>query len=153
MAAAEDVRTTMRLMREGDKPFVCNAWIEQMMRCPDLFGCPRNDVRSGMEARIARVMRGCEVKVLCDAADTNHLFGFIAYEDPDIVHWVYVKGPYRRAGLARGMVLATIGDKPIRHSHQLYFDDEHRNGKRRPQLFAEKHKLYFAPFLLEGLVR
>lgn len=149
MAAAEDVRTLMRLMREGDKPFVFEAWIQQMMRSPDLFGCPRNDVRSGMGRRIERILARAEVRVLCNASATDQLFGFIAFEDPDVVHWIYVKGPYRRAGLARGMVLSAIGDKPIRHSHQLYFDDEHRMGKRRTHLFAQKHNLYYAPFLLE----
>lgn len=39
--------------------------------------------------------------VACDVDRESSLFGFIVARPPDVVHWLYVKQPYRGNGLSR----------------------------------------------------
>jgi GNAT superfamily N-acetyltransferase len=84
--------------------------------------------------------------VACDPQDPAHLYGCVTFQPAAaaIVHWLYVKGDYRRLGLARALVTAAVGDRrPILCT-------------QAPELFnrrelVERHELVYCPYLLLGI--
>jgi GNAT superfamily N-acetyltransferase len=65
-----------------------------------------------MHRTIERVLDRPETTaiVACDPDDPGFLFGHIVGVLPEVVHYVYVKAPYRRTGIARGL-FAALGVK------------------------------------------
>ena len=67
---------------------------------------------------------GSRTIVACNAGDARQLHGFITFDtatgsDPPIVHYVYVKSPFRRWGIARGL-FAAAGIDPERPLDYTY---------------------------------
>jgi len=50
-----------------------------------------------------RLLPKIQVIVACDENDQDLIFGFLAFE-PKIVHFVYVKEPFRKMGIARKLI-------------------------------------------------
>lgn len=58
-----------------------------------------------------------DVIMACDPEDHNSLFGFICYEG-NVVHYIYVKYPFRRLGVANELLKkAGIDTKDFMASH------------------------------------
>lgn len=55
--------------------------------------------------------------VECIVAHGEVLRGFIAFERPDLVLYVYVAQPYRRSGIARGLFMAAGIDPASRFAY------------------------------------
>lgn len=96
-----------------------------------------NDVYyARVKPRVERMIARDQVIVACSPEDAWHLYGWLAYE-PGVVHYAYVKFPYRRFGIGRALfakanpsalsVIATHScrDFPaIRDKFRLLFDPE-----------------------------
>ena len=95
---------------------------------------------------IRRLMVLGETVVACDPEDETHLYGAICHQPgaAAIVHWLYVKGDYRRMGVARALMQACIGDKrPILCTQApALFND---------RAAVDKHQLVYCPYLLVGI--
>lgn len=63
-----------------------------------------------MERAFARA----NVTIACDGDDPDQLFGFVVHELVAMVHWVYVKAPFRRMGIARKMLEPIEGHITLR---------------------------------------
>lgn len=46
---------------------------------------------------------GVKVAIACEENDEDLIFGFLAYE-PKIVHFVYIKEPFRKMGIAKKLI-------------------------------------------------
>lgn len=63
------------------------------------------------EALIKTILGRSYVVVACSGDDPDQIFGYLVTEEqgPDICfHWLYIKYPFRRIGLARGLLNAVI---------------------------------------------
>lgn len=102
---------TLRPPTRSDRAFVAKSWANGARKYyPHV---PRDSYRRGIDRLIDRSFARSDVSLLCDRDDPEQLFGFIVYEQPDRLHWVYVKHPFRREGLARQLLAAAFGDRPI----------------------------------------
>lgn len=103
----------------SDGNFVFNSWLRSHR---DEAECSfmTNDVYYARQAdRVRRVLKRAGVIVACNPEDSGQIFGFICFE-PGIAHYVYVKYPFRKFGIARHLVeraLGRVGDSPIVATH------------------------------------
>lgn len=67
-----------------------------------------NDVYYSMyEPMVKELLTRCEVFVETSEGDDEHIVGYVLYGEKEgipLVHWVYVKYPYRKMGIARKML-------------------------------------------------
>lgn len=73
----------------------------------------RTDPQAYMEYQnrmIEVVLARAPVLVAVNKEDTDQLIGHVVYEKPNILHYVYTKGPFRRLGIARSLIDAALSD-------------------------------------------
>lgn len=95
-------------MRETDRAFVIRTWLASNRETAmGRNAGPAYEPEHKALIHLA-LKRGATVRVLCDAADEDTVWGFACVE-PDaspccIVHYVYVRNEFRRMGFARELL-------------------------------------------------
>jgi len=125
-------------VREGratDRNFVINSWLKSYFLSRKLFApwshlCER-DYFEGHHRVASAVIDRAALLVACDVEDADQIFGWACYERPFpdcvVLHYIYVKAPYRGWGIgrkmfdairamcgARGMMIVTHWTKDLR---------------------------------------
>jgi hypothetical protein len=98
-----------------DLSFVVSTWSRSFKASPTAGMIADDDWAGVMHAQIRKLLArpGVRTVVAFDQDDPQFLFGFIA-GDPElrVVHYLYVKQPYRRAGHARRL-FGALGIDPL----------------------------------------
>lgn len=101
-----------------DYRFVYDSWLKslwpQHQSIQDYWECQK--------WLIDAILDRSHVLLACDEVDSKVIFGYAVYDD-DMVHWVYVKHPLRRHGLASRIV------DQIPHHSKFFHSHETRHGK------------------------
>lgn len=108
MDAALAAVTDFRPARPSDVPFILDSWIKSFRESPWAGVVPNNQfydvTRSAIEGLLER---GARLVVACSKADPDQILGWSCTEKVrggDAAHFVYVKDPYRRRGLATELI-------------------------------------------------
>ena len=136
----------LRPFRESDRNFVTRGWTSEMRRAAFSRHVPQNVYWPSQHNLVADLLRLATTIIACDPQDEEHVYGCIVYQPAElaIVHWCYVKGDYRRVGLASALVVAAIGDKrPIYCTQPSELFNE--------RTLVERHELVASPYLLLGI--
>jgi hypothetical protein len=101
-----------------DLPFIMNSWLRSW-RDSDFAKLMKNEVfYENYEPFIKGILQRANVLVACSVDDPDQIFGYIVYENPQIVHYVYVKTVYKKLGLAKSLFKRTVDiTKPIVVTH------------------------------------
>lgn len=99
------LRTQIRFREpnQGDVNFLFNSWLKSHRTSSQVQGIMHPVYYSQQHLLIEGLLSTCKVIVACNADDTMQIYGYICYGDAEghpLVHYVYVKQPYRRLGLA-----------------------------------------------------
>lgn len=90
---------------------------------------------------IQSIISRCKCDVACDPEYEQHIYGYILYEYIDdivVIHYVYIKYPFRLLNIARKLVTFAIGEKDIvaiTHTNKIC------------DLINKKMKWHYNPFL------
>jgi len=135
---------------EGDMRYVLGSWVSATKK--EHRHTPWAIHNEHLNRRImALLRRGARVLIASDPEASNLIFGWTCYETfddearitPTAVHWLNVKRPYRRLGLAR-MMLEHIGidlEAPIIASDCSYI----------AHVVGDRYPITVVPQLLDGL--
>lgn len=101
----------IRDANEADVPFIFNSWLKSY-RNASLCRSITNPVYFAFQHQlIEALLKHNYVKVVCTAADSNQLLGYIVYGEQEgikIVHYAYIKHAFRNMGMCR-MMLQSAG--------------------------------------------
>lgn len=86
-----------------------------------------------------------KIKVVCNKDNLNHAIGYIVWEMPGVLHYVYIKHAYRNQGICS----AFLKSLPI-DSEQLTLTTH--VSVQKWQQFSKKFNLIYNPYLLAGFV-
>lgn len=147
-AAPQTTWYTIRPHATEDLPVVHESWAGTW-KTARAAGCiPNNLFDEVQRALIEQLMaRGMKIDVIAPSNRPEQVLGWIAYEpDPkapgkSIVHYLFVKAPFRRRGLAETL-LAHIGNGDGRfvYTHETSFARYWPRAYHMPAL-ARRHKL------------
>lgn len=120
----------IRPAESTDIPFILNSWLK---RYRDAVHPRLVTDRVYFEAQHAVIRKilateGLEILVACDPTDANHIYGYVVAEHltPDwiLLHWIYVKGAFRKFGLAKRLLTDVIGaSNKIQYTHRTKLTD------------------------------
>ncbi len=113
MRVADAVR--VRPVEPRDMPFVLDGWIRSWRTSPWAGCTPNNRIWDVTRSCIADlVTRGASIDV---AAVGDRLVGFVCYEAPDLLHYVFVKRTgFRGLGIGRRLVQEAASSLALGHA-------------------------------------
>lgn len=103
----------LRFGQSTDLNFIYNSWLKSVADTFFAHGMPKK-IYYDLHAEVIKDLLECSrVIVAVNPEDSEHIFGFIVYH-PDyqhnrlILHFVYVKQPYRQLGVANKLKQAML---------------------------------------------
>jgi len=105
----------IRQGRKSDVRFITNSWLKSYREAHTVKGCPNQLYFSYQHKIIEALLPASGVLVLCDTKDDDHILGWLVYQraqDMVLIHYAYVKHPFRRKGLATNMIRALLEVEP-----------------------------------------
>lgn len=99
-----------------DRSFIVSTWSRSFKLSHSAGLIHSDDWPTVMHTQLERILDrdGARALIACDRDDGDYFYGWIAADTTDripVLHYVYVKEPYRRAGIARQLFTA-IGIDP-----------------------------------------
>jgi len=105
-----DIR--LRQATKEDIPFLANSWLKSYRDAYAVKGCPNTLYYQFQHKVIDWALSESAVLVLCDPEDEWLILGWLAYQRLSggviAIHYLYVKHPFRKQGLAKRMVEQVI---------------------------------------------
>ena len=99
---------SFRPLEPGDVPFVMDSWLKSYRTSPWAGVVPNNRYFEVYgEAITGLLARGAKVHIACAGHDRTKILGWLCSEDVhggQVIHYVYVKDPYRRKGLGHSLM-------------------------------------------------
>lgn len=103
-----DLPITFRPATEDDLPFFYSATLQSHFYSSDsTHNVLSSDYYAGHKKVLQRLLRRAPLTIACDQEDQKVIMGF-CLTNADTLHYMYVKRPFRRFGVAR-MLLKTCG--------------------------------------------
>ena len=104
------MKRTIRQALESDLAFIFSTWLRSYKHDSPLTWMIHSDTFfKGHQAYLERLLSrpGIEALVSCNSEDPSHIFGWLVWEKPTLVHFVYVKRALRREGVASELLRKT----------------------------------------------
>lgn len=95
---------SIRPMVEHDTNFIYNSWLKSAQADHDL---PNSKFFDSYRDHIKEILKRSKVIVACDPEDPTFLHGYMVCQQVEgvfILHWVYVKAPFRKMGVASDLI-------------------------------------------------
>jgi len=109
---SENLPIAVRLARADDLAFIRNSWLRNYHEHGHLSHVPNGVFFSddGHWGVVDRCLRGSATLVAHPEGDDDSILGW-SCAAPGILHYAYVKAPFRRLGIARALLV--MGPKPL----------------------------------------
>lgn len=134
---------TFRPLQDSDKAFVFNSWLKSY-RNSSFAKSMINEVYFTFHAKlIEQALVSSQVIVAASTVDQTQVYGWIVFRQLDedtIVHYVYVKFPYRKFGLGEQLLRFASPDA------EKYTIITHE--PRNFELLSKKFNLVYNPYLI-----
>lgn len=133
------VTVNLRRATSDDLRFIAASWYDDYWSRWGKKHCDRRLFHDGQGARIDRLLTRCDALVAYLPEVPDEVLGWAVLDDKhEVVHYCYVKGEYRRMGIATGLVRG--------HDVKWFSHSVDTTGG----IFAKKFNLKYNPFTLEG---
>lgn len=132
--STEQLPIILRPATQDDVNFVLNSWLKSFKES-SWFNISGKPYWRGHRLLILKLMRTKELTIACMKDDTNAIVGWSCTE-PGVIHYVYVKRPFRRFGVAKTLLAWAYApgeyNKSISYTHRTY----HLNDIKLPTHWA-----------------
>jgi hypothetical protein len=98
----------MRHPHKEDIAFIFNSWLHSYRHSLHVKNIGNTVFYAEHHKVLERLFKRCDARIACDPKDQNQIYGYIVYERITgvlVVHYCYVKQPYRRLGLCHQLLL------------------------------------------------
>lgn len=143
-----EVPHKIRVAAVEDVPFIFSSWLKSYRDAPAVRSVPNSIYYAEHHGIIESIINSPNLVslVACDPQDESQIFGYLIGENMGegfVLHWVYVKYPFRRFGVARLLLNAARQAVPgwLQYSHA---------GKSYDQLTRNKDYIYNPYIILKG---
>lgn len=141
--ANQKLPASLRRAQEKDISFIFNSWLKSYRNSLFAKSISNTIYFSEHHKIIEKLAKTSEIIIACNPDDPDQIYGYICAEKIDdifTIHYIYVKQPFRKLGLANFMLSAFDVDmgEPSIHTHQT----------KTAELLAAKYNTVYHPYLL-----
>lgn len=128
----ESTVVALRGPEKSDLAFIRSSWLSSYRDGLAVRGVPHKIYYGRHEVVVRELLKRAYVMVLCLKNDPDYIAGWAVLEKTSggiILHYVYVRGKYRRTGMARKLIeLILEQEKPgvVFYSHRTMFVADYR---------------------------
>jgi hypothetical protein len=97
----------IRELRPEDESFIYSTWLKSFKNSKYTGPIPNHLYWPFYSEVIKYLLGRCKTLVACNPENEKQVFGYIVYEDENIIHWVYVKRDFRRWGIGKKLHTAS----------------------------------------------
>ena len=109
---------TIRIAKKEDISFVYSTWLKSYKHGSPLTKYTKRELFFEVHQRILdELLSKSKVIIACKDDDEDLIFGYIVFE-PHIMHYVYVKEPFRNYGIGKRLIQEV--KTPFQTSHLTY---------------------------------
>lgn len=139
----------IREYSSSDEAFVFHSWLKTYFDAlidMKMTNGIRSDVYyKGQHNRVAGLLKRGNTLIACNSEDDDQIYGWLNFEDTEddgvILHFVYVKQPFRKMGIAKRLIeIAKYSKGEVFYTHKTQFTKNLTN---------VVGKATFNPYLLE----
>jgi len=115
----------MRTPKDEDVSFIFNSWLKSYRSSAFAKDQCNTVYYDNYKKIVGSIINRSLITVLCNPEDEDHLFGYVVFEylpsDNLLVHYIYIKHTYRKAGLAKKLIEnIRKSQNPILTSHNTH---------------------------------
>lgn len=137
----------IRPWSEADNNFVYSSWLRSFKTSHYAGSLPDNLYWPAYQVALEQILTQPNTRCLvaCNPEFPDQIFGYIVFDEPgEVVHYVYVKGPFRKLGIGSELLrFATNGRAEVSYTFRTP-DVQHLSKKVRmvfrPKLVRRKSK-------------
>lgn len=118
------VKTKIRLANKADIPFITSTWLNNYKWSHFGKYISRRIYFKEHHRLIQRTIQATPTYVSCDPEDEGFIYGYIVgdnFDGYDLVHYIFVKGPFRNFGIGKALFEHLNKNKRISITHQFDF--------------------------------
>lgn len=113
----------IRLATGNDLPFIYATWLESYRYDSNFGKSHRNNVFFEDYRKVVDLLlQDSEVFIAADSSDPDIIYGYLVREGTKRCHYAFVKGPFRRWGIAATLFKHAFGalTTPVEYTHKTY---------------------------------
>jgi GNAT superfamily N-acetyltransferase len=109
-----------RESKPEDRAFIYSSWLRSYRDSEFARSLSTDIYFHGHRQVLERILDRATTIVACDPEDPDHIYGWLCHEMgyPPILHYVYVKHPYRGMGLGKQLFAAFDQGGKFDYTHQ-----------------------------------
>lgn len=138
----------LRAKQASDEPFIYNSWLRSH-RDGNHSGYMSNTVYYDNHKLVIKdILNTAKTVMLVNPDDSDHIFGYLCFDDSysvPIIHYCYIKEPFRKFGLASNVVKEIFPEANeifVTHATSLFSEIEKRfNVIFNPYLIYKRFKV------------
>lgn len=125
----QDLPFALRHPHKEDIPFIFNSWLVSYRHSLHVKNIG-NTVYFGEHHKVLeRLFKRCDARIACNPDDQNQIYGYVVFERITgtlVVHYCYVKQPYRRLGVCHQLLTAAGRNKeePFVYTHETFLGNK-----------------------------
>lgn len=97
----------LRAPTKDDESFIYSSWLQSFRSAPLVYGVPNTIYFKRFHDVLENLFKASSTRITiaCSPDDPEQIFGYSVYSDLPlpVLHWVYVKHPFRGFGIARDL--------------------------------------------------
>jgi len=106
----------LRPMMEEDESFIYSSWLKSYRSSPAATYLDNDTYYNNHKKIVEKLLSKANVTVLCSIEDSSQIYGFICHEG-NTAHYLYIKYPFRKMGLAKYIFNSIFSDTTIVITH------------------------------------
>ena len=93
---------------QSDHVFIMDSWMRCLRKSPD-SNLPDCLFFPAYRAVAGKLLQTSRVDVLVTPDNQDTILGYIVYDEPGAIHWIYIKRDFRENGLAKLLIARLTG--------------------------------------------
>lgn len=126
---------SIREVREEDVNFILNSWLK-VMRQETPLDCDNDTFFDRHKRNIIRILQSADTFMAVNPEDQDQIFGYLVSEKPNVVHFGFVKSPFRRLEVFNRLLTHALQSELVIYTQRTWATGFFRN----------KYKLAYDPF-------